>query len=60
MTKISKIEAILAIVAIICITVLEAINMLVFNIDGTILSLVIGAIVFLATREYYIMKFIKY
>ena len=59
MTKISKIEAILAIVAMLCITVLEAINMLVFNIDGTILSAVIGALVFLATREYYIQKYVK-
>jgi len=59
MTKISKYELILSIVAMICITILEAINMLVFNIDGTILSAVIGAIVFLATREYYIMKFTK-
>jgi len=57
MTRITKIEAILAIVAMICITLLEAINMLVFNIDGTILSAVIGAIVYLATREYYIMKY---
>ena len=59
MTKISKIEAILAIVAMLCITILESINMLVFNIDGTILSAVIGAIVFLATREYYIQKYTK-
>ena len=59
MTKITKLEAILAIVAMLCITVLEAINMLVFSIDGTILSAVIGAIVFLATREYYIQKFTK-
>ena len=57
MTRISKIEAILAIVAMICITTLEAINMLVFNVDGTILSTVIGVLVFLATREYYIMKY---
>jgi len=57
MPKFSKYEAILAALAIICITILEAINMLVFNIDGTILSAVIGAIVYLATREYYIMKY---
>jgi hypothetical protein len=43
----------LIIVGIICITVLEIVNMLTMKIDGNILSAVVGAIVFLITREYY-------
>jgi hypothetical protein len=40
-------------IAIICITVLEIVNMLTMKIDGNILSTIVGAIVFLITREYY-------
>jgi hypothetical protein len=47
---------VLYIVAIICITVLEVVNMLTMKIDGNILSAVVGAIVYLATRTYYTMK----
>ena len=49
----SKISDIVIIVALICVTVLEAINLIYNKIDGTILSAIIGAIVFLATRKYY-------
>ena len=41
------------ITAIACITILEAINMIVLKIDGAILSSIVGAIVFIATRRYY-------
>jgi hypothetical protein len=40
-------------IAIICITALEIVNMLTMKIDGNILSAIVGAIVFLITREYY-------
>jgi len=41
------------VIAIICITLLQIVNMLTMKIDGNILSLVVGSIVFLITREYY-------
>jgi len=41
------------ITAIICITVLEVVNLLTMKIDSNILSAVVGAIVFIATRQYY-------
>jgi len=41
------------ITAIICIAILEAINMIVLKVDGAILSSIVGAIVFIATRRYY-------
>jgi hypothetical protein len=40
-------------IAIICITILEVVNMFTMKIDGNVLSAVVGAIVFLITREYY-------
>lgn len=43
----------LEITAIASITLLEAINMIVLKIDGTVLSGIVGAIVFIATRRYY-------
>jgi len=46
-------RALLLIVAMLCITVLEVVNMLTMKIDGNILSAIIGAIVYIATREYY-------
>jgi hypothetical protein len=46
-------ETIVLVVALICITVLQVVNALTMKIDGNILSAVIGAIVFIATRQYY-------
>ena len=43
----------LQICAIVCITALEIVNLLTTHIDGTILSSIVGAIVFIATRQYY-------
>jgi len=51
-----KDSTIVVIVAIICITVLEVVNMLTMRIDGNVLSSIIGAIVFIATRAYYKSK----
>ena len=51
-----KEETILLIVAIVCITILEIANMLTMKIDGNIMSTIIGAIVFVATRAYYKKK----
>jgi len=48
-----KDETILCIVAIICITVLEIVNLLYCKVDGTLLSAIIGAIVFVATKKKY-------
>lgn len=48
-----KDKTILTIVGIVCITALEIANMLTMKLDGTILSSIIGAIVFLVTRRYY-------
>jgi O-antigen/teichoic acid export membrane protein len=42
--------------AIICITVLEVVNMLTMKIDGSILSAVVSAIVYIVTRIYYTHK----
>jgi len=44
------------ITAIVCITILEVVNMLTMKLDGNILSCVIGAIVYVATRIYYTRK----
>ena len=41
------------VVAMVCITVLEVVNMLTMKIDGNIMSAVVGALVFIATRAYY-------
>jgi len=41
------------ITAITCISLIEIANMLTLKIDGTILSGIVGAIVFIATRRYY-------
>ena len=49
-------ETALYIVAIICITVLEVVNIIFAKIDGNILSAVVGAIVYLATRTYYTQR----
>jgi hypothetical protein len=48
-----KDDTVVLIVAMICITVLEIVNALTMKIDGNILSAVVGAIVFIATRQYY-------
>jgi len=48
-----KDETLLLIVAIICITILEIVNMLTMKLDGNILSAIVGAIVYVATRKYY-------
>jgi len=39
--------------AIVCITALEVTNLLTTGKDGAILSSIVGAIVFIATRQYY-------
>jgi uncharacterized membrane-anchored protein len=49
-------ETILTIVGIIAITVLEIVNALTMRLDGNILSAIVGAIVFLITRQYYHYK----
>ena len=49
-------DTIVMIVAIICITVLEIVNAFTMKIDGNILSAIVGAIVFIATRQYYKAK----
>jgi len=51
-----KDDTILLIVAMICITVLEIVNAFTMKLDGNILSAIIGAIVFIATRQYYNYK----
>jgi len=53
-------KSFVSVIAIICITVLEIVNMFTMKIDGNILSIVVGTISFLATREYYIHKREKY
>ena len=49
-------DTLVLVVAMICITVLEIVNALTMKIDGNILSAIIGAIVFIATRQYYKAK----
>jgi len=49
-------DTVVLIVAMICITVLQIVNALTMKIDGNILSAIIGAIVFIATRQYYKAK----
>jgi F0F1-type ATP synthase assembly protein I len=46
-------DTLVLIVAMICITVLQVVNALTMRLDGNILSAVVGAIVFIATRQYY-------
>ena len=48
-----KISDKVIITAIASVTILECVNMIYCKVDGTILSTIIGAIVFLATRKYY-------
>jgi len=52
-------ETLLYICAIICITILEVVNIIYMKIDGNILSAVVGAIVYLATRTYYIQRYVR-
>jgi len=49
-------ETVLYIVGIIAITILEIVNLLTAKIDGNILSVVVGAIVYILTRTYYKVK----
>jgi len=49
-------NTILQAVAIACITVLEAIVLLTKQWDGMLLSSVVGAIVFVATKKYYTFR----
>jgi hypothetical protein len=49
-------ETIILVVAMICITVLEVVNAFTMKIDGNIISVIVGAIVFIATRQYYKAK----
>jgi uncharacterized spore protein YtfJ len=44
------------ITAIVCITILEVVNMLTMKIDGSILSTIVSAIVYIVTRIYYTHK----
>ena len=53
-------NTILQIVALICITVLESIVLLTKQFDGMVLSSVVGAIVFVATKKYYTVKAKEY
>ena len=46
-------DTLVLIVAMICITVLEVVNALTMKVDGNIISAIVGAIVFIATRQYY-------
>jgi len=48
-----KDSTILCIVAIVCITTLEVVNAFTMKIDGNVISLIIGSIVFVATKKYY-------
>ena len=48
-----KDKTILLIVAIICITVLELANMYLNHIDGSILSIIVASIVFVATGKFF-------
>ncbi len=53
-------KTILKITAIIALVILEIANLMTLGYDGTILSSIIGAIVFIATREYYMQKLKRY
>jgi O-antigen/teichoic acid export membrane protein len=48
--------AIIIVTAIVCITILEIVNMLTMKIDGSILSAIVSAIVYIVTRVYYTRK----
>jgi len=50
-------STVLYIVAIIAIVILEVANMLTMKLDGTLLSGCVGAVVFIATKKYYKMKY---
>jgi len=54
-----KLDKCLSAIGVIGIIILEAINLLKFGYDGNILSLSIGAIVYIITRRYYKMKMVK-
>jgi len=49
-------DTLVLIVAMICITLLEVVNAFTMKLDGNIISAIIGAIVFIATRQYYKAK----
>jgi glucose-6-phosphate-specific signal transduction histidine kinase len=49
-------DTLVLIVAMICITVLEVVNAFTMKMDGNIISAIVGAIVFIATRQYYKAK----
>jgi len=48
-----KDKTVLTLAGIAAITILEAINMIYFKVDGAVLSGAVGAIVFLITRKVY-------
>lgn len=52
-------DKILSGIGVIGIVILETINLLQHGYDGSILSLSIGAIVYLITRRYYKMRMVK-
>jgi len=52
-------DKILSAIGVIGIVILETINLFKTNYDGSILSLSIGAIVYIITRRYYKMKMVK-
>jgi len=54
-----KLDKCLSMIGVIGIILLESINLLKFGYDGNILSLSIGAIVYLITRRYYKMRMVK-
>ena len=49
----AKYKTLLMVVAIICITVLEIVNIIFVGQDGLVLSGIIGAVIFVATRKKY-------
>jgi len=54
-----KLDKCLSAIGVIGIIILEAINLIKFGYDNNILSLSIGAIVYIITRRYYKMKMVK-
>jgi len=54
-----KLDKCLSMIGVIGITILEAINLMKHDYDGNILSLSIGAIVYIITRRYYKMRMVK-
>lgn len=52
-------RAVVECVAIAAITAMEVANLMTLQLDGTLLSSLVGAVVFVATRRYYKRKYQK-